>query len=168
MSKKTGLFTFLKITLIILSVLALVVLYSCRRNYFITHVNSMNTMAGQNYSVIINLSNYKDKITIPKEGIHYIFGECNYNGSSYKFYKNDFIKNDIIIYGEEFDDAKYYFAFKIENGEITESWASMYSLEIQQLVPYTIKEQMRYMPFIKKFNYSKVIGYYSVIYGYPK
>ena len=160
MSKKTGLLTFLKISLIILivfSVLALGVLYSCRRHYFITHVNSMNTMAGQNYSVVINFSDYKKLVNMPKEGIHYILGECNGNGSSYRIYKNDFIKNDMIIFGEEFELAEFYWAFKIENGEITESWASAYPLKIEQLVPYTIKEQMRYMPLIKRFNYSKVI-----------
>ena len=74
----------------------------------------------------------------------------------------------MIIFGEEFELAEFYWAFKIENGEITESWASAYPLKIEHLVPYTIKEQMRYMPLIKRFNYSKMIGYYNVKEGCPK
>lgn len=152
----------------IFSVFVLWVYYSFNRSNFKSYVNSMNTMAGQNYSVVINFSDYKKLVNMPKEGIHYILGECNGNGSSYRIYKNDFIKNDMIIFGEEFELAEFYWAFKIENGEITESWASAYPLKIEQLVPYTIKEQMRYMPLIKRFNYSKVIGYYNVKEGYPK
>jgi len=152
----------------IFSVFLFWVYYSFRRSNFKTYINSMNTMAGQNYSVVINFSDYKKAINVPKEGIHYIFGECNGNGKSYRIYKNDFIKNDMIIFGEEFELAEFYWAFKIENGEITESWASAYPLKNEQLVPYIIKEQMRYMPLIKRFNYSKVIGYYNVTEGYPK
>lgn len=157
-------FKYLKLILMIISILFVLsfsFLFIIRRDQFRNHIKAMNINAGVHYKIINSFSNYDVKLNIPEQGTYYIFGDCS-DAGTYRVFKNDFIENDKIIYGKEFEISQIYWAMKIENGKIIESWSSYYPLKEEQLIEYTEKEQLKYLTVIKKFNKSKLIGYYKV------
>lgn len=78
---------------------------------------------------MIELGNYPD---INVDGENYIFGECQ-DCFYYNAYKGDSVKSDILIYGKEKAKANGYWAVKIVDGEVKETWASNYPLQKEQL-----------------------------------
>lgn len=153
----------LKIILVITFILFISIVYILfiiRRDQFRNYIKAMNISAGVHYKTIAVFSNYKNKINIPEQGVYYVLGDCSDDGS-YRAFKNDFINDDKIIYGNDFETGSIYWAIKIKNGKIIESWSSYYPLQEKQLVEYSEEEQLKELTIIKKFNKSKLIGYYK-------
>lgn len=78
---------------------------------------------------LIELDNYPD---INLNGENYILGECR-GYLSYSVYKGDSVKSDILIYGAEKGKADGYWAVKIIDGEVEETWSSDCPLKKEQL-----------------------------------
>lgn len=118
-------------------------------------ISLINSMAMHHYNSfnngLIELEHFSDiKIT----GENYIFGECR-DCSNYTAYKGDSVKNNTLIYGKKEYIANGYWAIKISNGKVEATWASNYPLQKEELIEYSEKEQL------KKFDNSKLIGYYK-------
>ncbi len=83
---------------------------------------------------LIELDNYPD---INVDGENYILGECR-DYFNYSVYKGDSVKSDILIYGAEKEKVNGYWAVKIIDGEVKETWASNYPLKKEQLTEQQI------------------------------
>lgn len=53
----------------------------------------------------------------------------------------------------------------ITNGSITDVWSSNYSLSENDLHEYTYEEQLNNYRFLKKYEKTKVVGYYKANQG---
>ena len=124
-------------------------------------ISSINSMAMHHYNSftngLIKLENFPD---IKVNGENYILGECQ-DCSNYTAYKGDSVKDNTLIYGKKEYIANGYWAIKIVNGKVEATWASNYPLQKNQLIEYSEKKQLKEITIIKKFDKSKLIGYYK-------
>lgn len=100
-------------------------------------------------------------LELPEKGTYYMTGEC-YNYDYYLAYAGDIFEQDTVIFGNAQDKINGYWAIRIDNGVITESWFSNYKLNKKQLRPYSIKEQKKQMHLFDDISKTRMIGYYSV------
>lgn len=102
-----------------------------------------------------------NSLELPEKGTYYMTGEC-YNYDYYLAYAGDIFEQDTVIFGNAQDKINGYWAIRIDNGVITESWFSNYKLNKKQLRPYSIKEQKKQMHLFDDISKTHMIGYYSV------
>ena len=102
-----------------------------------------------------------NSLELPEKGTYYMTGEC-YNYDYYLAYAGDIFEQDTVIFGNAQDKINGYWAIRIDNGVITESWFSNYKLNKKQLCPYSIKEQKKQMHLFDDISKTHMIGYYSV------
>ena len=133
---------------------------SLYKNQFAAYVDVLNSRAENHYKIFTISDEFKRNIRIPSEGTYYILGDCSDN-YSYKAYQNDFIEKDILFLGEDYDTPILYWCVKATNGTITDVWSSNYSLSESNLHEYTYEEQKNSYRFFKKFEKTKVVGYYK-------
>ncbi|MDE5557219.1 MAG: hypothetical protein K2J32_05930 [Ruminococcus sp.] len=107
---------------------------------------------------LIELDNYPD---INVDGENYILGECR-DCFYYSAYKGDSVKSDILIYGAEKEKANGYWAVKIIDGEVKETWASNYPLKKEQLTEKQISlNPLETILTSLKIYKPQFIGYYK-------
>ena len=125
-------------------------------------ISSINIKAQTQYKIF---EEYTDDIlkelNVPEKGTYYITGEC-YDCEYYLAYAGDILEHDTVVYGNIQDEINGYWAIRIDNGVVTESWFSNYKLNEDQLRPYSIKEQKKQMHLFDKLSKTRMIGYYSV------
>ena len=106
----------------------------------------------------IDLSQFTD---IPKQGEHYVLGK-NDGYQNFTAYAGDLLAHDTVLLGSPSTSPDSYWAVRIKDGTITESWSSKYRLEEKQLHSYTEQEQMEQALFWENSAETRIIGYYSV------
>lgn len=161
MKKIKRLFKVILIIAVTLSAGFLYFYYLCHNHLTLSYVSGANSTARSNYKMIKSYSKLKELVNFPEHGVYYIFGEQN-DFQSYMVYANEFIKNDTIIYGENHEKAKSYWAVRIEDGEITSSWSYHFPLKQSQLHEYTTEEQRDLIPMWVDDRYNYAIGYYDI------
>lgn len=127
----------------------------------IDKVSSINKKAQNQYMIFAENEDYIfEKLNIPENGIFYITGECH-DYEYYLAYAGNLFTRDKVVYGNAKDEINGYWAIKIENGIITETWFSNYLLKESQLISYSIKEQKRQMHLFDTLAETETVGYYS-------
>lgn len=107
---------------------------------------------------LIELGNYPD---INVDGENYILGECQ-DCFYYNAYKGDSVKSDILIYGTGTEKVNGYWAVKIVDGEVKETWASNYPLKKEQLTEKKISlTPLEIILISLKIDKPQFIGYYK-------
>ncbi|MDE6797900.1 MAG: hypothetical protein K2J36_07810 [Ruminococcus sp.] len=107
---------------------------------------------------LIELDNYSDINVI---GENYIFGECR-DFTNYTAYKGDSVKSDTLLFGAGTEKPDGYWAVKIIDGDVKETWASNYPLKKEQLNDK--KNSLKPLEIILtslKFYTPQFIGYYK-------
>lgn len=143
-------------------IVLLLILYAISEHNVNNKISLIKSSARHHYNSftngLIEFNNYPD---INVEGESYIFGEC-YDYLNYSAYKENSVKSDILIYGAEKVKANGYWAVKIIDGEVKETWASNYPLKKEQLT----EKQIDLSPLEKILTLLKIykpqfIGYYK-------
>lgn len=122
----------------------------------------INSLARIHYNYftngLIELDNYSDINVI---GENYIFGECR-DFTNYTAYKGDSVKSDTLLFGAGTEKPDGYWAVKIIDGDVKETWASNYPLKKEQLNDK--KNSLKPLEIILtslKFYTPQFIGYYK-------
>lgn len=149
-----------KINIIILALILIV--YPISEHSVKGKMSLINSSAMHHYKSftngLIELGNYPD---INVDGENYIFGECQ-DCFYYNAYKGDSVKSDILIYGTEKAKANGYWAVKIVDGEVKETWASNYPLQKEQLTEKQINlNPLETILTSLKIHKPQFIGYYK-------
>lgn len=154
----------MKKIIIIFSVVSALILplYAISEHSIKGKIALINSAAMHHYNSftngLIELDNYSD---INVEGENYILGECR-DCFYYNAYKGDSVKSDILIYGAEKEKANGYWAVKIIDGEVKETWASNYPLKKEQLTEKQINlNPLETILTSLKIYKPQFIGYYK-------
>ncbi|MBD5158776.1 MAG: hypothetical protein HDT23_00820 [Ruminococcus sp.] len=125
-------------------------------------IASINSLARIHYNSftngLIELADYSD---INLNGESYIFGECR-DFTNYTAYQGDSVKSDTLLFGAGTENPDGYWAVKIIDGDVKETWASNYSLKKEQL--YDKKNNLNPLEIILtllRFYRPQFIGYYK-------
>ncbi|MDE6666463.1 MAG: hypothetical protein K2K14_09845 [Ruminococcus sp.] len=154
----------MKKIIIIFSVVSalILLLYAISEHSIKGKISSINSSAMIHYKSftngLIELDKYPD---INVDGENYISGECR-DFLNYSAYKGDSVKSDILIYGAEKEKANGYWAVKIIDGEVKETWASNYPLKKEQLTEKQISlNPLETILTSLKIYKPQFIGYYK-------
>jgi len=155
---------FFKRSIIVFSIVLTLILivYAISEHSVRGKIDLINSSAMHHYNSftngLIELDNYSD---INVNGENYILGECR-NYFNYSAYKGDSVKSDILIYGAEKEKANGYWAVKIIDGEVKETWASNYPLKKEQLTEKQINlNPLETILTSLKIYKPQFIGYYK-------
>lgn len=154
----------MKKIIIIFSVIAVLILqlYAISEHSVKGEISSVKSSAMHHYRTFTNgLIEFDKYPDINLDGENYISGECR-NCFYYSAYKGDSVKSDILIYGAEKEKADGYWAVKIIDGEVKETWASNYPLKKEQLTEKqtTLNPLETILTSLKIYN-PQFIGYYK-------
>ncbi|MBR6617252.1 MAG: hypothetical protein IKL00_05180 [Oscillospiraceae bacterium] len=152
------------LTVCVISVLLLCGIFAAMilQNARYDRVCSANSTAVTYYHYFTNGTIDLSKFTsIPKEGEYYVLGK-NDGYQNYTAYAGDLLAHDTVLLGSHSTSPDSYWAVRIKDGTITESWSSKYRLEEKQLHSYTEQEQMKQARFWEDPDETRIIGYYSV------
>ena len=148
------------IFLIILTLMS--VLYEISEHNVKARIALINSSAMHHYNSftngLIEFDNYPD---ININGENYILGECR-DYFNYSAYKGNSVKSDTLIYGAEKEKANGYWAVKIVDGKVKETWASNYPLKKEQLTEKKINlNPLEIILTSLKIHKTQFIGYYK-------